>query len=155
VYDSRGGKLGKVGQVYTGAYSGEPEWVSVKTGLFGMNQSLAPLQGARVEDGQLRLAHEKDTVTGAPNIDVDEDEPLSSEDVQRLYDHYRVANGEYPGGGDGNGWQGRAGDDAMTWSEERLNVDTQRQPTGTARLRKYVVTENAQQTVPVQRDDQR
>lgn len=152
VYDSKGDKLGKVGQVYTGAYTGEPEWVSVKTGLFGMNESLAPLHGARVEDDRLHLAHEKDTVNDAPNIDVDEDEPLSGEDVQRLYDHYSVGRGDSLTDADRGGWQGRGGDDAMTRSEERLNVDTQRQPTGTARLRKYVVTENVQQTVPVQRE---
>ena len=43
----------------------------------------------------------------------------------------------------------------MTLSEERLNVGTQTQETGRARLRKYVVTENVTQTVPVQREEVR
>ena len=43
----------------------------------------------------------------------------------------------------------------MTLSEERLNVGTQTQETGRARLRKYVTTENVTQTVPVQREEVR
>jgi uncharacterized protein (TIGR02271 family) len=46
-------------------------------------------------------------------------------------------------------------DDAMTRSEERLNVGTQSREAGRARLRKYVTTENVQQTVPVQREEVR
>ncbi|MFC9351297.1 PRC and DUF2382 domain-containing protein [Arthrobacter sp. NPDC057013] len=45
--------------------------------------------------------------------------------------------------------------DAMTRSEERVNVGTERQATGRARLRKYVVTENVTQTGPVQREEVR
>ena len=46
-------------------------------------------------------------------------------------------------------------DDAMTVSQERLNVGTERREAGRARLRKYVVTENVTQTVPVQREEVR
>ena len=50
---------------------------------------------------------------------------------------------------------GDATDDAMTRSEEELKVGTERRETGRARLRKYVVTEEVQQTVPVQREEVR
>ncbi|MBD1543208.1 YsnF/AvaK domain-containing protein [Arthrobacter sp. IA7] len=50
---------------------------------------------------------------------------------------------------------GLADGDAMTRSEERVNVGTERQAAGRARLRKYVVTENVTQTVPVQREEVR
>ncbi len=43
----------------------------------------------------------------------------------------------------------------MTRSEERVNVGTERQATGRVRLRKYVVTENVTQTVPVEREEVR
>ena len=43
----------------------------------------------------------------------------------------------------------------MTVSEERLDVGTERREAGRARLRKYVVTENVTQTVPVQREEVR
>jgi uncharacterized protein (TIGR02271 family) len=41
----------------------------------------------------------------------------------------------------------------MTLSEERVEVGTQTREAGRARLRKYVVTENVQQTVPVSREE--
>jgi uncharacterized protein (TIGR02271 family) len=46
-------------------------------------------------------------------------------------------------------------DDAMTRSEGRLRVGTERVETGRARLRKYVVTENVTQTVPVSHEEVR
>ncbi len=44
------------------------------------------------------------------------------------------------------------GDDAMTRSEEQLVVSTELWETGRARLRKFVVTENVQITVPIRRE---
>ena len=46
-------------------------------------------------------------------------------------------------------------DNAMTRSEEELRVGTTTRESGRARLRKYVVTENVTQTVPVQREEVR
>src|ERR1700734_4221206 len=46
-------------------------------------------------------------------------------------------------------------DDAMTRSEERLHVGTESVQAGRARLRKYVVTENVTQTVPVSHEEVR
>ena len=46
-------------------------------------------------------------------------------------------------------------DEAMTRSEERLNVGTRSEEVGRARLRKYVVTENVTETVPVSREEVR
>lgn len=43
----------------------------------------------------------------------------------------------------------------MTRSEEELHVGTASRETGRARLRKYVVTEEVQQNVPVQREELR
>jgi uncharacterized protein DUF2382/PRC-barrel domain protein len=49
----------------------------------------------------------------------------------------------------------RGEDDAMTRSEEELIVGTRRKVRGRARLRKYVVTEHVQRTIPVQREEVR
>ena len=46
-------------------------------------------------------------------------------------------------------------DAAMTRSEERLNVGTETREAGRARLRKHVVTEQQQVTVPVSREELR
>ena len=43
----------------------------------------------------------------------------------------------------------------MTRSEEELRVGTRQRETGRVRLRKYVVTEHVQQTVPVRREEVR
>ena len=43
----------------------------------------------------------------------------------------------------------------MTRSEERVEVGTQTESAGKARLRKYVVTENVTQTVPVSHEEVR
>ena len=53
--------------------------------------------------------------------------------------------------------RGEGGDvpDAMTRSEEELVVGTRRRVTGKARLKKYVVTEHVQRTIPVQREEVR
>ncbi|MCC2661993.1 MAG: photosystem reaction center subunit [Arthrobacter sp.] len=53
----------------------------------------------------------------------------------------------------GHDTSGPSTDDAMTRSEERLSIGTERQATGRARLRKYVITENVTRTVPVQREE--
>jgi uncharacterized protein (TIGR02271 family) len=53
----------------------------------------------------------------------------------------------------GHDTSGPTTDHAMTRSEERLSVGTQRVESGVARLRKYVVTENVTETVPVSHEE--
>ena len=55
---------------------------------------------------------------------------------------------------DGAG-HGRADDGSMTRHEERLHVGTESEETGRVRLRKYVVTEDEQVTVPVSHEEVR
>jgi uncharacterized protein (TIGR02271 family) len=55
----------------------------------------------------------------------------------------------------GHDTSGPTTDNAMTRSEERLNVGTQTTEAGRARLRKFVVTENVTETVPVTREEVR
>lgn len=55
----------------------------------------------------------------------------------------------------GRDTSGPTTDDAMTRSEERVNVGTQNVETGRARLRKHIVTENQSKTVPVSREEVR
>ncbi|CAO0832116.1 hypothetical protein SMICM17S_09178 [Streptomyces microflavus] len=47
VYDNEGEKVGSVGRVYVDDDTGKPDWVTVKTGMFGMKESFEPLAGAR------------------------------------------------------------------------------------------------------------
>jgi stress response protein YsnF len=174
VYDADGSKMGDAKHVFFDDVTGQPEWVSVKTGMFGTSESFVPIKNATAVEDHLEVPYVKD----APNVDVDADGHLSEEEEHRLYEHYGIAWDEawqqanQPGEG---GWahtgttgtrgtaaaagtadaSGRAGDDAMTRSEERMHVGTERREAGRARLRKCVVTEDVQQTVPVRREEVR
>ncbi len=69
VRDSSGDKIGKVGQVYLDDTTGQPEWVTVKTGLFGTKETFVPLAAARVEGDDLVIDVPKSKVSDAPRID--------------------------------------------------------------------------------------
>ncbi|MUK00874.1 DUF2382 domain-containing protein [Vibrio cholerae] len=196
VLGSDGEKIGSIGQVYLDDQTGEPSWVTAKTGLFGTSESFVPLQGADLEGHDVRVPYTKHQVKDAPRIDSDGN--LSPEEEDRLYRHYEIGGGtssytdttDTVGHGDrdvdidttsgthagvtGTGTDAFAGttsgtdrgtvghdtsgpttDDAMTRSEEQLHVGTERREAGRARLRKYVVTENVTQTVPVSHEEVR
>ena len=157
VVDSDGDKIGKLEEVYLDTDSGRPEWAAVNTGLFGMRQSFVPLSEASPSSGKIVVPYSKDQVKDAPSVDPDGE--LSTEEEQRLYSHYGIASGgssvDDGDGSEGYDVSGPTTDDAMTRSEEELRVGTTRRERGRARLRKYVVTEQVQQTVPVQREEVR
>jgi sporulation protein YlmC with PRC-barrel domain len=54
-YGSDGTKIGRVGQVFLDDQTGEPEFVTVNTGLFGMSESFVPLAEATVTDAGLSV----------------------------------------------------------------------------------------------------
>ena len=156
-YGSDGSKVGKVGQVYLDDETGQPEWATVNTGMFGTNESFVPLGEASFDGERLTVPFDKDKVNNAPNVS--EDGHLSPEEEQELYSYYGVGYDQTAtettgdaAGTVGYDTSGPTTDDAMTRSEERVNVGTQSQEAGRARLRKYVVTENVTQTVPVRKE---
>ncbi len=157
VVDADGDKIGTLEEVYLDADSGRPEWATVKTGLFGKKQSFVPLSGSQPEQGNVVVSYTKDQVKDAPSIDPDGE--LSHDEEAQLYRHYGLGGGTSDASGDrepvGEDVSGPETDDAMTRSEEELRVGTTQRERGRARLRKYVVTEEVQQTVPVQREEVR
>jgi uncharacterized protein (TIGR02271 family) len=216
VYDESGDKIGSASEVYLDDESGRPEWITVRTGLFGTKESFVPIGDADLGDDGVHVRVAKDKVKDAPKIDADGH--LSPQEEEELYRYYGLGAGtgagldpqagtgmagdtvqtaEYGteattgtttdlsttgrtgqglaatdvrgtdvagtgvrGTGDGAGTVGHdvsgpTTDDAMTRSEERLNVGTRSEEIGRARLRKYVVTENVTQTVPVAREEVR
>ena len=69
-YDRNGEKIGNVGEVYLDDQTGQPMWITVNTGFFGMNTSFVPLEGSTFEaDDRLVVAHDKDVVKDAPNLE--------------------------------------------------------------------------------------
>ncbi len=69
VYDVEGQKVGTAANLYASDLSGEPEWVTVKTGLFGSKESFVPLTGAHAEQDGLHVGARKDLIKDAPRID--------------------------------------------------------------------------------------
>ncbi|WP_055587211.1 DUF2382 domain-containing protein [Peterkaempfera griseoplana] len=228
VYDAHGNKIGEAKHVFLDDASGRPEWVSVRTGLFGTSESFVPIHDATLVEDHLQVAYPKEKIKDAPAVDVDAGGHLSESEEHRLYDYYgidmdatwaeaqksgdtgwasagRSAAGTGTTGtgagagaaaaagaattgkarsGDLSGAAGRSGAagvadtgyaapgakgmrrtgerekatasrDAMTRSEERLRISTERYETGRARLRKYVVTEEQEMTVPVHHEEVR
>ena len=156
--DRDGDKIGKIDDVYEDKVTGQPEWALVHTGLFGTKKTFVPLRDAQPTGEDVRVPLEKSHVKDAPSIDPDGE--LSESEERQLYTHYDVAydTGGYDAVGDGtNGGDvsGPSTDDAMTRSEEELRVGTERRESGRMRLRKYVVTEEEQRTVPVRREEVR
>ena len=161
--DSDGNKIGSIDEVYMDAETGKPEWLAVKTGMLGSKVSFVPIAEASEVDGDVRLPYEKQQVKDAPNAEADGE--LSQDEEASLYRHYGLDYSEahsdsgLPEGqareAVGRDTSGPTTDDAMTRSEEELRVGKTQRESGRARLRKYVVTEQVQKTVPVQREEVR
>ncbi|MGY1638458.1 DUF2382 domain-containing protein [Geodermatophilus sp. SYSU D00742] len=222
VYDQSGEKIGSASEVYLDDETGQPEWVTVRTGLFGTKESFVPIRDADLTDDGLRVPVSKSAVKDAPKIDTDGH--LSPQEEEELYRYYNLGTssgvtgrtdtttgrtdtttgtmtgtttGTMTGtesttgmattgmtdrdrdltdrdrdltdrdrdltgtaGVDtrpavGHDTSGPTTDNAMTRSEEQVNVGTRTEEVGRARLRKYVVTENVSETVPVSREEVR
>jgi len=162
-YDNSHKKIGTIENVYLDDLTGRPEWLMIRTGLFGTKETFVPITTAEVLGEEVIVPFAKDQIKGAPNIDVGAGEHLPGEEEARVYDYYGIRH-EQPGTGGmntamgtagGESTQDRAADDAMTLSEERLRVSTESHEAGRVRLRKYVVTEEQQVTVPVRREEAR
>jgi uncharacterized protein (TIGR02271 family) len=168
VASSDGDKIGTSQEIYLDTDSGEPEWGTVTTGLLGTKQSFVPLAEADPSGDRVVVPYTKDQVKDAPSIDPDDE--LSVQEEQELYRHYGIAyEGQACSGGGrrksgresasresvGRDTSGRTTDDATTRSEEELRVGSERRERGRARLRKYVVTEQEQHTIPVEREEVR
>ena len=166
-YDADGEKLGSVKEVYVNDSTGQPDFVEVGHGLFGMSSSLVPLRGHRLDGENLKLAFTKDRIEDAPNID--HDAHLTDEDQATIYRHFGLESTQNVETYDEDLPRDRQGyattDDRrdaavnregeMIRSEERLNVDKENVTTGQARLRKYVVHDTETVEVPVEREEVR
>lgn len=142
VHDPTGELVGTLAELYLNEDTGRPEWITV-TGPAG--QAFAPLAQADFDAGQMVLAVSKDVILGAPRVR--DDGQLREDDQNLLYGYY--SEHLQHAAARGLGSSGSGGDEAMIRSEERLHVGTENIVTGSVRLRKYVVTDNVTQTVPL------
>jgi uncharacterized protein (TIGR02271 family) len=181
-YGDDGEKIGKVGQLFLDDQTGQPEFVTVNTGLFGTSESFVPVADATFNGDRLVVPFSKDKVKDAPNVDLD-GRHLDESEEQRLYEYYGLSTSRTSGytdtgrtdtdttaagyadttrttdtdrdittGTEGHDTSGPTTDDAMTRSEEQVQVGTTSQEAGRVRLRKYVTTEQETHTVPVRKE---
>jgi len=178
VVDSNGERIGELAEVYLDEETSQPEWLAVTTGWFGTKTSFIPLQGASFAAGELMVRWSKDVVKDAPKAEPDGH--LSEAEEAELYQHYGVSfsdsrsSSQLPNGqqspretngttermtatGTTDSDRTRRGrtDDAMTRSEQELDVQKTSREAGKARLRKWVETEHVSFTVPVRREKAR
>ena len=60
ILSNDGDKIGSIGQVYADDKTGQPTWITAKTGFFGTSESFIPLEGARTEGDDLLVPYTKD-----------------------------------------------------------------------------------------------
>jgi uncharacterized protein (TIGR02271 family) len=165
--DANGDKIGKIGQIFLDDQTGQPEWATVNTGLFGTNESFVPVADAEVSGDALRVSYDKDRVKDAPNVDVDGGHLDEAQEAE-LYRYYgleytdsgpttgtRPEYGTAMDRGVGHDTSGQNTDEAMTRSEEQVHAGTEKVTAGKARLRKWVETEDVAVKVPVTKEKAR
>ena len=162
VVGSDGEKIGKVADVYESTADGGGTFATVNTGLFGGGSSFFPLDAAEMRGDDVVIPYTKEFVKDAPRVENDEE--LTEPEEQRLFDYYSAGQSsgtqsdfsrEDSSGTVGYDTSGPTTDNAMTRSEERLQVGTEQLEAGRARLRKRVITETETATVPVSHQEVR
>ena len=86
VVDPAGDRIGEVKDVYLDEVTGEPSWVTVTTGWFGLRVSFVPLDRVQITAGRVQVPVDESVVKDAPHFEAGE--PLSREDEDALYTHY-------------------------------------------------------------------
>ncbi len=157
--DADGDKIGTIEEIYMDYETSKPEWLAVTTGMFGSKVSFIPIAEATESGDDVRVPYDKQQVKDAPTAEADGE--LSQEEESALYSHYGLDYSAATGRSNdvredrdavGRDTSGPTTDDAMTRSEEELRVGTTERESGRARLRKYVTTEQVEETVPVKRE---
>lgn len=92
VVDSDGDKIGTIDEIYADVETGRPEWLAVKTGMFGSKVSFVPIAEAREADGEVQLPYDKAQVKDAPQAEADGE--LSQEEESALYRHFGLEYSE-------------------------------------------------------------
>lgn len=110
-------KIGTVGQVFLDPDSGHPNWMTVKTGLFGMKESFVPLDTAQWDHERVHIQYDKDLIKGAPRVDTDG--ALSQSEEADLYTYYGMSHAD-----DGERETSGIGSDDPTAASAYTRMDT-------------------------------
>jgi sporulation protein YlmC with PRC-barrel domain len=108
VVDSNGDKIGSVEDIYYDVDTGEPEWIGIGTGIFGLRRRVVPVSGATIESDVVRVAYDKDMVKESPTVDDDEISPEKEAEIYQYYGLTQPSAGTSSGGGTGTSSGGDA-----------------------------------------------
>ena len=87
--DSAGERIGKLEDVYFDVETDQPQFATVKEGLFGRHLTFVPLTDMILGPNDLQVSVTKSLVKDAPNLELQGD-ALSQEDESALYHHYQL-----------------------------------------------------------------
>jgi hypothetical protein len=113
-----GDRLGTINQIYTSDNTGDPAWVTLKTGMFGTKESFVPLSDATFDGDDIRVPVTKDAVHGAPRVDAGGH--LSPDEEDELYRYYNLHNPERPEADTAAGGLHDDRDDQLGHDDDRL-----------------------------------
>jgi sporulation protein YlmC with PRC-barrel domain len=88
LYDSAGSKVGEISDSLIEGETGQPAWLTVKTGVFGKKESLVPVHGASPSGDGVRVPYDEAQIKDAPSVKPDQE--LSDDEVRQLYAHYAL-----------------------------------------------------------------
>jgi uncharacterized protein (TIGR02271 family) len=159
VYDNDGDKIGKVEEIFYDQQTRIPEWIGIGSGFFGNKRLLVPVKGARAKDYGLIVAYSKQQVNDSPDIDEEEISQQCEADLAAYYgldySKQRSRTGlveEATQRSTGSGRRRRDEDQAVTRSEEEIEVGKRTVEVGKARLKKWVETEPVALDIELQRE---
>jgi PRC-barrel domain len=81
--DPVGDRLGMIDAIYLDDETGQPEWATVTSGLFGTKQTFVPLAQAQATGDSVQVPYDKAQVKDAPNMAADGQ--LSQDEEAALY----------------------------------------------------------------------
>jgi uncharacterized protein (TIGR02271 family) len=114
VVDSGGERLGRFETIYYDDATGEPVWIGVRTASEPPRRVLAPVDGAVLAEGAVRLAHDRQTIEATEAVEA---ESIDAEAENALRSHYGLPP-------------------ELVRFEEELRVEKEREPIGAVRVRK-------------------
>jgi uncharacterized protein YrrD len=87
--DCNGKKVGKLQDVYVDVETDEPQFGTVKEGVFDRHLTFVPVGGIQIGTDDLRIAVTKAQIQSAPNIKLHGEE-LSQAGESALYHHFEL-----------------------------------------------------------------
>jgi hypothetical protein len=87
VIDPHGHTVGTIEALLFHGDTERANWARLKLDLIGIRSALIPLKDAQDVDGDVRIVYEKEWVSGAPEVEPENDR-ISDDDADALHSHY-------------------------------------------------------------------